>query len=395
MARLSRWCYRHRVIVVIAWLVVLVAAYATESAVGSAFSNSFNLPNTESSRALDLLRTALPGQAGDSDTIVWHTLSGSVTDPAVQARMQTVLAQVAASPSVAAVRSPYAPTGASQISKDGKTAYATVLFTKQAIMLPKADIRHVINLAAAARTQGLQVELGGQAIESANQASLSSSVAIGLVAAAVIILVAFGSLIGMALPLVTAGVALGTMTFGIDLLSHATSINSVAPTMAILIGLGVGIDYALFIVTRHRQGLKAGLPPEEAAVRALNTAGRAVLFAGATVCVALLGMLLLRLTFLNGLAYSSALAVVLTMAAATTLLPALLGFMGRRLLSRREWRRIAAHGPEEGYGIGFWARVGGFVSRRSIVLAAAALIVMIVIAVPFTSLRLGISDAGQ
>ena len=295
MASFARWCYRHRVIVVIAWLVVLFSVVGIQRVAGSAYSNAFTLPGTDSSRALTLLSSALPQQAGDSDTIVWHTSNGSVTDPAVQARMQSLLKQVAAAPSVAAVSSPYAPTGAGQISKDGKTAYATVSFTKLAMSLPKPDIVHVIDLVSAARTANLEVEVGGQAIEAAEQASLSSSVAIGLIAAAIIILVAFGSLIGMALPLITAGVALGTTIFGIDLLSHAVGLNSVAPTLAILIGLGVGIDYALFIVTRYRQGLKAGMPSEEAAVRALNTAGRAVLFAGGTVCIALLGLLVLRL----------------------------------------------------------------------------------------------------
>ena len=395
VARFARWCYRHRVIVVIAWLVVLVSVIGIERTVGSAYSNAYTLPGTESSRALTLLMAALPQQAGDSDTVVWHTPSGSVSDPAIMARMQSLLKAVAAVPSVAAVSSPYDPTGAAQITKDGKTAYARVDFTKQAPLLPKQDVRHVIDLVAGTRTGNLQVEVGGQAIEAANQISLSSSEAIGVIAAAIIILLAFGSLIGMALPLITAGVALGTASFAIDLLSHAASVNAIAPTLAILIGLGVGIDYALFIVTRYRHGLLAGMPPEEAAVRALNTAGRAVLFAGGTVCIALLGLLVLRLHFFNGLAFAAVLAVVLTMATAMTLLPALLGFMGPRVLSRRERRRLAENGPQEGYGHGFWARLGGFVSRRPVILAVSALVVMLVLASPFFSLRLGLSDAGN
>ncbi len=199
----------------------------------------------------------------------------------------------------------------------------------------------------------------------------------------------------MVLPLITATVALGTAVFAIDLLSHAVSMNAIAPTLAILIGLGVGIDYALFVVTRYRHGLKAGMTSEDAAVRSLNTAGRAVLFAGGTVCVALLGLLVLQLSFLNGMAYASVLAVVLTMAAAITLLPALLGFMGVRVLSRRERRRLADNGPQEGYGRGFWARLAGFVSRRPVVLAVTATLVMLVLASPVLSLRLGLSDAGN
>ena len=395
MASFARWCCRHRIIVVIAWLAVLFSVIGIELAVGSAYSNTFTLPGTESSRALDLLSSALPKQAGDSDTIVWHARSGSVNDPAVQARVQSLLKKVAAAPSVAAVRTPYGPAGAVQISKDGKTAYATVVFTKQAQALPKQDVRHVVDLVKAARTANLQVEVGGQAIQSASQTPPSNSMAIGLIAAAIIILLAFGSLTGMVLPLVTASVALGTAIFGIDLLSHVVSVAVIAPTLATLIGLGVGIDYALFIVTRYRDGLKAGMSSEEAAVRALNTTGRAVLFAGGTVSIALLGLLVLGLSFLNGLAFASVLAVVLTMAAAVTLLPALLGFMGLRVLSRRERRRLAESGPQDGYGSGFWARWAGFVSRRPIILAVSAVIVMLVLASPVLSLRLGLSDAGN
>jgi RND superfamily putative drug exporter len=395
VAAFARWCYQHRVIVVIAWLAVLVSVIGVERAVGSAYSDTFTLPGTESSRALSLLASALPKQAGDSDTIVWHVRSGSVNDPSVQARIKALLQKVAAAPLVAGVRSAYGPGAAAQISRDGKTAYATVDFTKLAQSLPKNDVRRVIDLVRGAPTSSLQVEIGGQAIEQESQTPPSNSVAIGLVAAAIIILLAFGSLLGMALPLITAVVALGTATFAIDLFSHLLSVSTIAPTLAALIGLGVGIDYALFIITRHRDGLRSGLSPEDAAVRALNTAGRAVLFAGGTVCVALLGLLVLRLSFLDGMAYASVITVVLTMATALTLLPALLGFMGPRVLSRRERRRLAESGPQDGHTTGFWARWARFVSRRPIILALAAIVVMLTLASPVLSLRLGLSDAGN
>ena len=395
MASLARWCYRHRITVVVVWLVVLLSAVAMERVWGSAYSNTFTLPGTESSRALDLLGAALPKQAGDSDSIVWRVSNGSVTAPAVRTRMESLLKTVAASRSVAAVRDPYSAGGAAQISQDGKTAYATVQFTKLAPALPKQDVRTIIDLVRATRTSGLQVEIGGQAIEQANQLSLSYSVAIGIVAAAIIILLAFGSLLGMALPLVAAAVALGTATLGIDLFSHLTSVAVIAPTLAALIGLGVGIDYALFIITRHRDGLRSGLSTEEAAVRALNTAGRAVLFAGGTVCIALLGMLVLRLSFLNGMAYAAAGTVVLTMATAVTLLPALLGFIGTRVLSRRERQRLTESGPEDGYQTGFWPRWASFVSRRPSLLAVGAVLLIATLASPMLSLRLGLSDAGN
>ena len=395
MARLARWCYRHRVIVVVAWLVVLFSVVGVERAVGSSFSNSIGLSGTESSRALELLRSVYPIAAGESGTIVWHSTDGSVSDPTVKAHMQSMLQSVATASSVAFVVSPYDSIGAQQITPDGKTAYATVMFTGSGASLSKQDVVHVIDLAKKAAAPGLQVDMGGDAAQEANHVSLSSSAAIGIVAAAVIILLAFGSLFGMLLPLLTAGVALGLTVFGIDLLSHAVGIHSVAPTMAIVVGLGVGIDYALFILTRHRHGLKAGLAPEEAAVRALNTAGRAVLFAGATVCIALLGLLIVGLKMLDGLAYSSVFAVALTMVAAVTLLPALLGFMGERVLSRRERAHLAKSGPRDAHHFGFWARLGGFVSRRPGIIAIGAVIIMLVLASPFLALRLGFSDAGN
>jgi RND superfamily putative drug exporter len=393
VARIARWCYRHRVIVVVAWLVTLSLVVGMESVFGDSFSDSLRLPGTESSRAFELLSSALPQQAGESGTIVWHTPDGSVNDQAARARVQALLGEVETLPAVESVSSPYQPAGAGQISADGKTAYATLTYSDEAAADSEGDSPVLMDLIAGARSQGLQVEVGGDA--ASNDTSLSSSVAIGVIAAGVIILVAFGSLFGMALPLITAGVALGLTFFGIGLLSHAVAINSVAPTMAMIVGLGVGIDYALFIVTRYRQGLKTGTAPEEAAVRALNTSGRAVLFAGVTVCIALLGLLVLRVDLLSGLAYASVVTVALTMSSAVTLLPALLGFMGSRLLSRRERRRLAQNGCQEATDRGLWERLGGFVSRRPAILAAGALIVMLVLASPFLALRLGLSDAGN
>ncbi len=395
MASFARWCYRHRLIVIVAWVAVLLTVFGVERAVGSAYSNDFALPGTDSSRAVTLLSSALPQQSGDSDQIVWRTRQGSVTDPNVKAHMLKLLASVAKAPSVASVQSPYAPAGAAQVSRDGKIAYATITFTKQAFAIPKSDVQHILDLVKAARTSSIQVEAGGQAIQQAAQMTASNSEAIGIIAAAVIILVAFGSLAGMALPLVTAGLALGTATLGIALFSHLMSIAVIAPTLAALIGLGVGIDYALFIVTRHRDGLKAGMTPEDAAVRALNTAGRAVLFAGATVCIALLGLLVLRLSFLTGVAVAAAMTVLLAMAAAMTLLPAMLGFVGQRMLSRRERRRLVEEGPRDPHATGFWARWARFVSLHRGTLAAGAAVVMLVFASPVFGLRLGLSDAGN
>ena len=256
-----------------------------------------------------------------------------------------MLAKVTAAPGVASVISPYSARGAAQVSRGGQIAYATVVFDAQANSLPAAEVTHVVHLAEAARGPGLQVDLGGQAVENALRPSVGISAIVGVVAAAVVLFIAFGSLLAMLLPLAVAiaGLVSGLMTVG--LASHAVSIPSIGPTLGVLIGLGVGIDYALFIVTRHRHNLKAGMTPQDAAVRALNTSGRAVLFAGTTVCIALLGMLVLGVSFVSGLGIAAAITVLFTVAAATTLLPALLGFLGPRVLSRRERRRLAAAGP--------------------------------------------------
>jgi RND superfamily putative drug exporter len=343
MSVIARWCFRHRFAVIAAWVLALIALTALAQAVKTEYNNSFSLPGTGSTAAQDLLSKAVPARSGDPDTIVWHVAAGTVRDPAVRTRMTAVLTRIATFPKVASVSSPYGPGGAAQISRDGRTGYAVVTFTQQSDVLPHADAIRVIDAAQAAREPGLDVQLGGQAIEGIVQAQAPVSVGtvVGVLAAAIVLFIALGSLLATLLPLITAlaGVIVGLMA--IAPLTHSMSIVEIAPILVALIGLGVGIDYALFIVTRYRRGLEAGLTPEEATVAALNTSGRTVAFAGGTVCIALLGILVLNFSFLNGLAISCALTVVLTMLAAMTMLPALLGLFGRRVLSRRQRRRLA------------------------------------------------------
>ena len=394
MPAIARWCFRHRFVVIAAWVLVLVGLGALSQAVKSDYNNSFSLPGTGSTTAQQLLAKAIPAQAGDSDTIVWQVSHGTVRDAAVTTRMSGVLEQIATMPEVAAVVSPYGPHGAAQVSRDGRTAYATVNFAKQANNLAKADITRVIDAAEAARAPGLNVQLGGQAIEQTEQTPLGVSSTVGVLAAAVVLFIAFGSLLAMLLPIVTAIAGVGGGLMAITPLTHAINVVDFAPILGALIGLGVGIDYALFIVTRHRRGLQSGLTPEQAAVTAIDTSGRAVLFAGSTVCIALLGILVLGVSFLNGLAVASALTVVFTVLAAVTLLPALLGVFGMRVLSRRQRRQLAAAAPAPG-AAGAWARWARTVERRPAILAAAAAAVMLVLAIPVLSLRLGSSDQGN
>ena len=396
MSALARWCYRHRYIVIVAWIGLLVGLAVMSQVAKTSYDNSLSLPGTGSGGAQELLLRSAPAQAGDSDQIVWQVSHGSVTDPAIEQRMSAMLARVSRLPEVASVASPYLPGGKVQVSPDGRTAYATVNFTQAADNLDNADISRVIAVATAAREPGVAVQLGGKAISNTEQAPLSSASAIGVGAAAVILLIAFGSLFAMALPIVTAVAGVGSGLMLMASLSHLMTINGIAPILGALIGLGVGVDYALFIVTRYRRGLLAGQDPMRSAVTALNTSGRAVLFAGGTVCIALLGLLTLGLGFLDGLAIPAAITVVCTVLAAITLLPALFGVLGLRVLSRRQRRRLRTDGPGHvRSGSAMWARWSRTVRRFPAVLAAAGIAVMAVVSVPVLHLRLGASDASN
>ncbi|MFF8829938.1 MMPL family transporter [Streptomyces sp. NPDC015131] len=428
MAAIARWCVTHRLAAVLLWLFTLAGVAGASVVAGSAYSNDYNVPGTESGRATQLLDAGFRGKGGDGDTIVWHTDGGSVRSAAVQERMTAMLDDVARLPAVSSVTGPYATDavpagtassgtgygtaaaskGASQgtpaaaqdfapgrISEDGRTAYATVTFDRPADDLPPERVQAVIDTARAAAGDRVQVELGGSAVAVAEAPASHTAEIVGVAVAAVVLFLAFGSLAASLLPIATALVSVGTAYAGIGLLGHVMTVADFAPMLGLLIGLGVGIDYALFIVTRHRKGLKRGLPVAEAAREAVATTGRAVVFAGATVCIALLGMLILRLGFLNGVAVAASLTVVLTVAASVTLLPALLSFIGMRALSRRERARLVEHGPEPELPTGFAARWSAFVERHPKLLGAVAAVVMAVLALPALGLHLGTSDQGN
>ncbi|MER5763626.1 MMPL family transporter [Streptomyces sp. NPDC002082] len=400
MSALARWCMRHRLVAVLIWLLAFGGTAAAAVGAGAAFSNDYEVPGTESAKAHALLREGFHGQGGDTDTIVWRAPDGqSVRTPAVQERMTRALDSIAGLPGVGSVAGPYGPgpESGARISADGRTAYAVVTFDRQADSVPKGEAKAVVDAARNPTTQadGLQVELGGRAIGLTEAPSAHLAEVIGVAIAAVVLFLAFGSLAASLLPIATALVSVGTAYFGITLLGHAMPVADFAPMLGTLVGLGVGIDYALFIVTRHRKGLKRGLPVAEAAESAVATTGRAVVFAGATVCIALLGMLVLRLNFLNGVAIAASLTVVLTVAASVTLLPALLSYIGMRALSRRERRKLAAEGPLPEAVTGFAARWSGFVERHPKLLGLVAAAVMVVLALPTLSLHLGTSDQGN
>jgi RND superfamily putative drug exporter len=395
VAALARWCVQRRFVTVLLWLLALAGAAAAAAATGSAYSDDYEVPGTESGRASRLLAENFPGLGGDSDTLVWHTATGTVRAADVEQTMTRTLDRVEDLPGVAAVAGPYGTEGAGRISEDGRTAYATVTFDGRPEGPSGSTAGALAEAAGAAEGDGLQVELSGGTVAVGESPGGHLAEVVGVAVAAVVLFLAFGSLAASLLPIATALVGVGTAYAGITLLGHAMTVAGFAPMLGLLIGLGVGIDYALFIVTRHRRGLKSGLSVTEAAAGAVATTGRAVVFAGATVCIALLGMLILRLDFLNGVAVAASLTVVLTVAASVTLLPALLAWIGPRALSRRERRRLAEHGPEPELPTGFAARWSAFVERRPRLLGALALVAVAVLALPTAGLRLGTSDQGN
>jgi len=395
MRRLASWSFQHRRIVVGAWLAALMLSYGITRAVGTGYSNNFTLPSTESTQALELLQAAAPQESGDTEQIVIGT-SGSVkvTDPQVQQRVNAMLAKVAELPHVSSVVSPFTPQGAAQMSADATVAFATVTLDQQAQDLSIPYAKDFVSTATAASGVGVEVAVSGQVAQWANEPAIGGT-GLGIITAGIVLFLVFGSLFAMVMPLASALVALGTAIQVIGLVSNVMKMPEFSTELVMLIGLGVGVDYALFIVSRHRQGIQAGRDVGSSVELAMDTSGRAVLFAGAIVCVALLGMFALGISFLYGMAVAASIGVAFTMVAALTFLPAMLGFVGPRILSRRQRRKLAIeeHRPVTHHG--YWARWARTVERRPVLWGAVALAIIAVLAAPFFSLRLGLSDQGN
>ena len=385
---LALWCYRHRRTVLVAWLLVLVACIVVSKSYGGSYSQSLRLPGTESQKAADLLDKGFQSRAGDSGQIV--VAATDVRTAAVKARVGALLAEVAHVRGVADVVSPYSAAGGRQIAQDGTVAYATVDFALGSGDIPQATTDRIIALATHARESGVQLELGGQMFEKG--AAPGGTAVIGLLAAVVILLLTFGSVLAMGLPIMIALFGIGTGLSLVAVMSHVIPTPDFTTELASMIGIGVGIDYALFIVTRYRQGLHDGLDPEPAVVLAIDTAGRAVLFAGITVVISLFGLFLMGVEFVRGLAVGASMTVALVMVASVTLLPAVLGFCGRaidRLSVPGRNRRENAHRAS------MWFRWSRVVQRRPWTAAMSGLVVLVVLAIPLFGMHLGFSDAGN
>jgi RND superfamily putative drug exporter len=389
LARIAGWCHDHRWAVLIIWLVVLIGANVGAQAAGSNFSNNLTGGAQPVQQILD---RAFPHQAGSPNQVVISS-TGPITSPSVEARTAAMVAALAPLDHVTDVVSPFTPAGTHQISRDGHIAYVQVIFDQQAGNLPSAAIKKVVSTAESFGAPGYHVALGGQAISLVAAAAPGPAEGIGILAAIIIMLLAFGSVVAMGLPIITALFGIAIAFALLDLLSHVITTPVFAPEMMAMIGLGVGIDYALFVVTRYRQGLAEGRNPRDATAVSLATSGRAVVFAGTTVILSLVGLFLLQLPFMRGLAVGAIAAVVLVMSAAITLLPAMLGFAGRAI-DKLHVPGLLQSGAEP-TPRGFWYRWSRTVQRRPVVAGVAALAALVVLALPFFSMRLAFTDAGN
>ena len=377
---------------IVGWVAALALVAGLGAANPATYSNDIDLPGAQSHEAAVLLESRFPAQAGDVDQIVLHSPDSRLTEPATAQRIERMLAQVKDLPHVTGVTSPFSPAAKGQVSKDGTIAFATVTFDESARELPKAAVQKVIDTARSAEGAGLQVELGGQAVANTEQAAPGATEAIGLAAAMMILLLTFGSIVAMGLPIVTALFGLGVGLSLLGLLSHVIDTADFAPQLATMIGLGVGIDYALFIVSRFRDAFaENGQDLEAAVVTSLDTAGRSVLFAGLTVVISILGMVLLGISFLYGVAVATSVVVAITVFAALTLTPALLGFdslggrIGRHRINRRGADREGA----------VWARWSDAVVKRRWICAIGGTALLVALTIPAFSMRQLHNDSGN
>jgi putative drug exporter of the RND superfamily len=390
--RLARFCAQHRYLVLSAWLIVTVVLVGVSHQLGGNTSDNLTLPGTGSQQATDALNRSFPDQANGSSPIVLHVSHGKLTDAKYADAVNQAAADVAKAPDVASVVNPLTSQGASALSKDQATGYLSVTLSVSPGALSDDDAQTIINAAAKpAQAAGIEVQTGGQLGQKVSKPSTESSELIGIVAAMLILTFVFGTVVAMLLPILTAILGLASTLSIVQILSHATTVSTVAPTLATMIGLGVGIDYALFIVTRHFRGLADGLDVRESLARAVATSGGAVAFAGGTVTIALVSLAVADIPLVTTMGLMAAIAVVVAVLAALTLLPALLAITGPRINSLRVRGRHPKHGaPPQKKTL--WARWAGGIARRPVLAGLAALAILIPLAVPLLSLNLGQKD---
>ena len=392
LAGLARFCYRRRRLVLLTWIVGVIAVAFVGFGFGAASDNDFSGGDSDSAKAQVLIEKHFPEQQGDTLTLAIRAEKG-IDDPAARQKIEKVIADLDASPITGPVTSPYQDEDL--VTKDRRIARTTIPLTDKEVK--KAAVEPLVTTVKEASGDGVTLGLGGEKAEKAETPPQGPAEGVGIVAAAVILFIAFGSLVAMGLPIMTGLMAvLGGIAL-MKLVGHVVPAPDFAVIFAAMIGLGVGIDYALFIVTRYKDALEDGDEPESATVKAITTAGHAVLFAGTTVVIALLGLVVMGDRMMTGLAVATSVAVLVTVIAAVTLLPAFLGFTGYKInslrLPRRTSRRRGVDGvpsPERRTPAERWA---GVVQRKPLAAAILAGAVMLVLAAPVLSMRLSMPDA--
>ncbi len=389
---LARFCVARRFVVLGVWLVAAIALIVVSHRLGENTSENLSLPGTDSQRATDTLAKSFPDQANGTSPIVLHAPSGKLTEARYAKAVDQAAEDVAKAPHVASVVNPLTPQGASALSKDQSTGYLSVTLAVSPGELSVSEAHQIVDAANPAKAAGLEVETGGQLGQKISKPSTEISELIGIVAAMVILTFAFGTVVSMLLPILNAILALLTSLAIIRLLGHVLTVPSVAPTLATMIGLGVGIDYALFIVTRHFRGLSEGLNLDESIARAASTSGGAVFFAGGTVTIALVSLAVANIPLVTTMGLMAAIAVVVAVFAALTLLPAALAITGPHINSLRVRPPHRDLRPEAETQQGLWAKWANDIAKHPLLAGLAALAILLPLTIPLLSLNLGQQD---
>ncbi|MGL5818315.1 MAG: MMPL family transporter, partial [Phycicoccus sp.] len=385
--------------VIAGWVAAVVGLQLGSLQVGTDYKDVFDTPGTDSQSASDVLEESFPSASGDADLVVWRVASGTATDEEARRTVDGLLASLSRVDSVSSVTSPLDGDRqtAGQVSSDKRTAYATVQFDRAAAQLDVENVEEVVELVEDAdEVEGLDVGISGQGAARLSTPALGILELVGVAFAAVVLYISFGSLVAASMPLLSAIGALGSGVAVVGLLSNALDLPTAVPTIGVLLGLGVGIDYALFLVSRFRRSLRAGSAVDDAVVDAVDSSGRAVIFAGITVVISLLGLLLVGLDFLDGVGIGVAIVVLSTVFAAVTLLPAMLSVLGHRVLSGKHRRELAEgslldleHANDNPTR---WVR---FLRDKPVVATVVGAAAMVALALPVGDLRLGVADQGS
>jgi putative drug exporter of the RND superfamily len=385
---LAKFCVRHRFVTIAVWLLVTIALVAVSHGLGENTNDNLSLPGTDSQHATDTLSHSFPDQANGTSPIVLHASKGKLTESRYANAVNEAAADVAKAPHVASVVNPLTPQGAGALSKNKSTGYLSVTLAISPGELSVSEVQTIIDAANPAKTAGLEVETGGQLGQKVSKTSTESSELIGIIAAMVILTFTFGTVVSMLLPILNAVLALLSTLAIIRLLGHVISVPTVAPTLATMIGLGVGIDYALFIVTRHLRGLGEGHDVHESIARAAATSGGAVFFAGCTVTIALVSLAVAKIPLVTTMGLMAGIAVVVAVLAALTLMPALVATAGPHINSLR----VRTPPSDAQSKQGAWARWAADIAKHPAIAGLAALAILLPLTIPLLSLSLGQED---